>query len=67
MDEDEPAVPALEIAERALDENLWLLELTGELDVATVEEFNQALSRVVDGGARTVVVDLVRLTFLDSS
>ena len=65
--DDEPAVPALEIDEFCLDQDLWLIELTGELDVATVEQFKAAMSRVVDGGARTIVVDLVHLTFLDSS
>ena len=42
------------------------LEVSGELDLSTSPELGQALKRELDGG-RTVVVDLSRVTFIDST
>jgi anti-anti-sigma factor len=39
----------------------------GELDLATVDELAHTLEGVVDGGARTIVLDLRDLSFLDST
>lgn len=41
--------------------------LTGELDLSTVDKVEQELMRVEAQGATVVVLDLSRLTFLDSS
>lgn len=43
------------------------LALTGELDLSTVEQVEQELRRVEEGGAETVVLDLSSLSFLDST
>jgi anti-sigma B factor antagonist len=43
------------------------LHLSGELDLATVPMFTQALSRASDHDSTTVVLDLRELRFMDSS
>jgi len=44
-----------------------VLALTGEVDLYTCPELKQELLRVIDGGARFVVVDLAGTTFIDST
>src|SRR5262245_23628198 len=44
-----------------------LLRLTGELDLAGVDRFERLLAANQAPGAATFVIDLRRLTFLDSS
>ena len=48
-------------------ENAVHLALIGELDLSTVEKVEEELRRVEDGGAKTVVLDLSSLSFLDST
>jgi anti-anti-sigma factor len=43
------------------------LTLTGELDIATVPRVEEAVAKVLAQGARSVIVDLSRLAFVDSS
>jgi anti-anti-sigma factor len=43
------------------------LTLVGELDIATVQRLEEAVENVLSQGARTVIVDLGRLAFMDSS
>ena len=43
------------------------LEVGGELDVATVNQFRRAISTLMGTGCRQIVVDLRETTFLDSS
>jgi anti-sigma B factor antagonist len=40
---------------------------TGELDLYTCPEFKDELLRVISNGAKRVVVDLTRTTFVDST
>ena len=40
---------------------------TGELDLYTCPEFKEELLRVISNGAKRVVVDLTRTTFVDST
>jgi anti-anti-sigma factor len=44
-----------------------VVRLHGELDIAACEPFEQELARVRNDGARTLVVDLSGLEFIDSS
>jgi len=45
-----------------------VLALRGELDVATVPKFREALNRLAeDDSVHCVVVDLVEVTFIDST
>jgi anti-anti-sigma factor len=43
------------------------LTVTGELDIATVPRVEEAVATVLAQGARSVIVDLSRLAFVDSS
>jgi anti-sigma B factor antagonist len=43
------------------------MALSGELDMATVDLFTDALSRCERGGAATVMLDLRDLSFMDST
>jgi anti-sigma B factor antagonist len=51
----------------AIDDSASVIELTGEVDLYTAPELKQELAQVIGGGARTVVVDLTRTTFIDST
>jgi anti-anti-sigma factor len=43
------------------------LTLTGELDIATVPRVEEAVATILAQGARSVIIDLSRLGFVDSS
>jgi anti-sigma B factor antagonist len=43
------------------------LGLSGELDIATAPQLEQAVGAALDAGARHVVIDLGGLSFVDSS
>jgi anti-sigma B factor antagonist len=44
-----------------------VLEVGGELDMATSPQLREGLQRLVDAGDRQVVVDLAGVAFMDSS
>ncbi|MFI2712313.1 STAS domain-containing protein [Micromonospora sp. NPDC018662] len=44
-----------------------VLEVRGELDMATSPRLHEALQRLIDAGDRQVVVDLAGVGFMDSS
>src|SRR3954451_16789474 len=51
---------------RQLGESLWLLTLRGEHDLSTVPDLEAAFARVESSGT-TAVIDVTRVTFVDSS
>ena len=53
-------------AERAADD-VWVIALTGEVDLYTAPEFKEQLLDVIGQGATHVVVDLTDTTFIDST
>jgi anti-sigma B factor antagonist len=53
-------------AERAAGD-VWVISLTGEVDLYTAPEFKEQLLDVIDQGATHVVVDLTDTTFIDST
>jgi len=53
-------------AEQVTDE-VWVVALTGEVDLYTAPEFKQQLLDVIALGASQVVVDLTDTTFIDST
>ena len=67
--QDPPASPGpLQFELDAIIENpRATLLLAGELDAATVPQLELALNRAEDAGAEQIVVDLERLTFIDST
>ena len=44
-----------------------VVEVAGELDMATSPQLHESLQRVLDAGTHNVVVDLARVGFMDSS
>lgn len=56
----------LSLATREVAEHT-VVEVRGEVDVYTAPRLRERLIEVVDGGARSVVVDLSRVDFLDST
>lgn len=49
------------------DAGTAVIALTGEVDLYTAPELKQELVRVIDAGARGVVVDMTNTTFIDST
>jgi anti-sigma B factor antagonist len=45
----------------------YIIQPSGDLDLATKDELHEALRAALHGGAKTVVLDLSELTFIDSS
>ena len=50
-----------------VDDSTYVIALTGEVDLYTAPEFKQQLLDVIAKGARDVVVDFTRTTFIDST
>ncbi len=48
-------------------DHVTILDLEGEIDIFTATEFKEALLQSLAGGARRVVVDATKVTFMDSS
>jgi anti-sigma B factor antagonist len=48
-------------------DGLGLIELSGEVDLYTAPRFKEDLVALVDEGATGIVVDLSRVTFIDST
>jgi anti-sigma B factor antagonist len=55
------------INERQLDERASVLGVEGELDLASAPKLKWALADVLDTGASQLVIDLSRVTFIDST
>jgi len=47
--------------------NCSVVEVTGDLDMGTTPQLRDQLHEVIQGGARSVVVDLAGVGFMDSS
>jgi anti-sigma B factor antagonist len=58
---------AFSVTERALDQRTSVLNVEGELDLAAAPSLKWALADVVQAGATQLVVDLSRVTFIDST
>ena len=56
----------LRIVQHTLEGDVILLEVSGELDIATAPTFRAELGALLDRGARRIVVDLSELSFIDS-
>jgi anti-sigma B factor antagonist len=53
--------------EELVDNGLPVISVTGEIDVATAPQLREALHGVIAQGDATVVLDLLGVTFLDST
>ena len=45
----------------------YILDLEGEIDISAATEFKEALLQSIDGGAGRIVVDLTKVTLMDST
>jgi anti-sigma B factor antagonist len=48
-------------------DNIVVLNVVGELDIATAPEFRRRLNELIHEGVRRVVVDISAVTFVDST
>lgn len=48
-------------------EGRTLISVAGDIDVATVDQLEQALTGAIEGGATDLVLDLAGVPFLDST
>jgi anti-sigma B factor antagonist len=53
--------------EERTDRGLAVIAVVGEIDVATAPQLREAVHHVIAQGHATVVLDLLRVTFLDST
>jgi anti-sigma B factor antagonist len=56
-----------EITDRKVDDDTHIVSVVGEVDLFTAPEFKERMSRPIDEGRSSLVVDLSRTTFIDSS
>ncbi|MDA0564311.1 STAS domain-containing protein [Streptomonospora sp. S1-112] len=59
-------MPALKITRRTRDDGI-VLALSGEVDMATEEQFHRAVRDALEARAGRLVLDFTRLAFIDSS
>ena len=45
----------------------WQLEVSGDLDASTIDQFDAVIDEVIGKGARLLVLDLTYVEFLDST
>ncbi len=50
-----------------LSDGVYVISLTGEVDLYTAPEFKEQLVEIIGNGASSVVVDLTETTFIDST
>ncbi len=53
--------------EERVDEGFPVITVVGEIDVATAPQLRESLHRVIAQGQSTVVLDMLAVTFLDST
>ena len=55
------------VSSTMVDDGIARIGVVGEADLSTAPELRAALTAAIDGGARSVLVDLSRTTFIDST
>jgi anti-sigma B factor antagonist len=66
MERSSGAAPSLQLAFRAVGEDVHVIELLGELDLSTIPKLETRLLKVLRAND-AVILDLSRLSFIDSS
>ncbi len=56
-----------QITRKRLGKDVFAVVLVGEVDLYKAPELSVELGRVIDAGAREVVIDLIDTTFVDST
>ncbi len=57
----------LRIEARMEGEKVGVLSLSGEIDIATKDQVREAAEKLIAGGARSLLVDLAEVEYMDSS
>ncbi len=52
---------------RIMEQDLPIIELEGEVDVYTAPQLKQQVVKILEGGAKLLVVDLTKVDYLDST
>jgi anti-sigma B factor antagonist len=60
------AVVAARVGTAQIGADAFVVSVSGELDLSTVEPLEQELAAVMEQGGRRVIVDLTGVTFIDS-
>ena len=56
-----------QIQDQEIDETTHVIELGGEVDLYTAPEFKERMVELIEGGKKSIVVDLSKATFIDST
>ena len=59
--------PQFELEDEQLDSGTRVIAVTGEIHVTTAPEFSQRLNDAIAAGARSVVIDMSGVEFIDST
>jgi anti-sigma B factor antagonist len=62
-----PGLPDFSLRDEAVDEHTHVVALSGEVDAVTAPQVARRLLRLFRDGKTDVVVDLSRVTFMDST
>jgi anti-sigma B factor antagonist len=61
------SVLELRVSSSRLGATTYVVAVTGELDLYSAEQLQQKLSELIGEGARSIVVDLMGVSFMDSA
>jgi anti-sigma B factor antagonist len=56
-----------ELSTTEIESQEFVVSLSGDVDLYTAPELKSVLYRLIDGGAKRIVVDLTSATFIDST
>ncbi len=59
--------PQFSVAYETPNDEVGIVVLGGEIDIYSAPQFKEVLVNGIEGGARRVIVDLSRVTFIDST
>lgn len=57
----------MELNERRLENGIWHLSVSGEMDLYNADEFKRAMDRLFSDGEAGVIADFDELSYIDSS
>lgn len=55
------------MTDRPLDGDSHVVELTGQVDLYTAPDFKERMVKLIDAGKTRIVVDLTKVSFMDST
>jgi anti-sigma B factor antagonist len=58
---------SIEISPRTLNDKIEAIEVDGEIDIHTAPRVDEAVNRAIDADCRRLILDLDRVSYIDSS